>query len=210
MISICINVTQISIQIFFYHFELKLKQKKMQVLRQPKRLKIDQVMDLLIDDEDDLFDNSYSDDEKQIKNSNQTKKHETSSSSDDDENIPISKLVSLRSKSLQNKTPLSNITFKVLNQNKKVDKIESDCSDDDIPISILIKKKTESLPIRKKSNHKSILNGIYDFDEVSDDENSISNISKVNNLNNSPILYFDNKVKKYILSMKNSKRKSVC
>lgn len=78
----------------------------MQVLRQPKRLKIDQVMDLLIDDEDDLFDNSYSDDEKQIKNSNQTKKHETSSSSDDDENIPISKLVSLRSKSLQNKTPL--------------------------------------------------------------------------------------------------------
>jgi hypothetical protein len=182
----------------------------MQVLRQPKRLKIDQVMDLLIDDEDDLFDNSYSDDEKQIKNSNQTKKHETSSSSDDDENIPISKLVSLRSKSLQNKTPLSNITFKVLNQNKKVDKIESDCSDDDIPISILIKKKTESLPIRKKSNHRSILNGIYDFDEVSDDENSISNISKVNNLNNSPILYFDNKVKKYILSMKNSKRKSVC
>ena len=105
---------------------------------------------------------------------------------------------------------MSNITFKVLNQNKIVDKIESDCSDDDIPISILIKKKTESLPIRKKSNHKSILNGIFDFDEVSDDENSVNNISKVNNLNNSPILYFDNKVKKYILSMKNSKRKSVC
>lgn len=134
-----------------------------------------------------------------------------------------------------NKLPLSNMSLNV-NENSMKSKKPQDSTDsddeDDIPLGVLFARKPlqnklfackPTTPSRKICKLNSLLKGIYDFwtecDSSDEDEHSTISISKQQqqqhklqaetfpNYMNSPVLSLDKSTNKYILSLKNSKRK---
>ena len=216
----------------------------MPIVQRSKCMKIDQVIDLILDE--NMSSESDSNDENVPINRNQTKQpvtqqankqqstsihQQTVTTTDDEDDVPLSKLVAkkrvvlkvLKNSNATNRMPLSNKPLNVGDTPKLVKQQESSSSDeeDNIPLGILLAKKSPicnksamKTPTRRVRKLNTLLKGIYDiWSECESDEDDQLNTKQpisdsTSNEIHSPVLSFDKSISKYILSLKNSKRKS--
>jgi hypothetical protein len=225
-------------------------------------MKIDQVIDLILD-EDMCSESDSENDENMPINQNQLKQpallqnltkcnkqnqlslHEQLvTTSDDEDDIPLSKLVTAKKTVLKvlnkatsneaTKMPLSNISLNVDISKARKPQLQDSSSDDedDIPLGILLARKSLQskpfackpiTPTRKIRKLNSLLKGIYDVwtecESSDEDEQSITTTTSTTNINKqkpaetlrselySPVISLEKSTGKYILSLKNSKRK---
>ena len=199
-----------------------------------KRMKLDQVINLLVDDDDnEISSENESNDENDMQSVNKSDE-----STDDD--LPLSMLVARRII-----TPIKPFQSNQLRKRVSDDdeSMESSDDEDDLPLSALAAKKTirkpfqqQDINIQKSINTNlklndekqeikqkrsvyqkvnSFLKGIFDSIELdSEDESEESKEkNKSNKINiyktsDSPVLNYDRNVTRFILSLKNLKRKS--
>ena len=177
-----------------------------------KRMKIDQVINLIIDDA--MSSSSDSNDEEQEE---RLVTDANISSSDDD--VPLSVLMSRRksisSSDDEDDLPLSVLITRKNSIRKPFQQLDVTQLNNKMPhtarIEVLEHKMKSTLRI------KSLLKGIYDLIEPDSDDDcqdskenqnvSVNKFTKCTKLVSSPVLNFDRSKTKFILSLKSSKRK---